>query len=457
MWAGAAVVLAFAAVRGEMPWPVEWMGFGGDLRDFYLAAQRYVEARPLYSEPRFVTPPASAAVAALLLDLPFEAAAGLMAVLSVLGVGSAVALVAASTRDRAPGSRRRVILTLAVALPVSYPLFFLADRGNIDGLVMLLLFSGLYLSSRERHTIVAGACLALAAALKVYPILALLPLALRRRWRLVLVTIGWLVVVVVVTSPWEWVEYADSRLLHRTAEFGWEQNISLPCALGWLARAGTRVAAVGGFDGDLVRWVLPATVPVWLLLMLATASTDALLGRRDHTRLSDAEAVALYTPLMVMLPLQVFPYEMVLPLCLLPVLARWWDEQDDHPTRMTLLIAATLLGATQLHVHVLSELLDRSWPHGVSGVALLGLALALATLRLRASLRGGLRGRARECPVREARCALRGVSMVPGGASRRSRRLTASRGRDAARGRVGPRGARRDSAGSAAARTTRDE
>ncbi len=72
----------------------------------------------------------------------------------------------------------------------SFPVYFLLDRGNLDGLTMAFTWSALWLAFRRRsnglQALAGGALLAVAFAIKIYPIVLLVPLLIFRRFRMIL-------------------------------------------------------------------------------------------------------------------------------------------------------------------------------------------------------------------------------------------------------------------------------
>ncbi len=112
--------------------------------------------------------------------------AGRVSCLLLLG-GFCAFFVAAVYRTAGTGSRRGD-LKLALALCASYPVLFLLDRGNYVTVAFACLFG--FVHCYHRRPLLACLCLALAASLKIYPVLFLLLLAADRRWRDCAVVIG---------------------------------------------------------------------------------------------------------------------------------------------------------------------------------------------------------------------------------------------------------------------------
>jgi hypothetical protein len=101
--------------------------------------------------------------------------------------------------------KRRRIRPLAIAAAVatavfSYPLFFLLDRGNIEGLVWIASSLGLLFFVRSRY-LAAALFLALATAMKIFPGVLLLLFVTKRRYREFCVSLA-AVAVITYASLW---------------------------------------------------------------------------------------------------------------------------------------------------------------------------------------------------------------------------------------------------------------
>lgn len=156
---------------------VQYIRFGLDFEDFLRAARDFLAGLDPYARARFVTPPLSALIGVPLAGLDDATAARVFFAVNVAAVVAAVGLLA-RVGIYGRGERRALALLPLLAAPS----LMLIERGNIDGLVALLIAVAL---ARPAWGVVTGFALALAASIKIYPAILYLPLLLSRRYRAV--------------------------------------------------------------------------------------------------------------------------------------------------------------------------------------------------------------------------------------------------------------------------------
>lgn len=157
-----------------------------DLKVYLLAAERFVDAAPLYRHTDGAMPfkyaPATAWLFAPLTLLPSSAAAVLWNLLSVTALWVTARLW--FERLRTPAAQARG-MWLGAVVALSHPLWLELHYAQVD-LAMLLLLT-VTLCTSERRPALAGIALALACLLKPPALLVALPLLVRRRWRALVV------------------------------------------------------------------------------------------------------------------------------------------------------------------------------------------------------------------------------------------------------------------------------
>lgn len=335
--------------------------FALDYQVFYDASVALRKGDNPYQSIRYVTPPTAALLNRPLALLPFGTAAWVAAAGTVLCL--LLAQAAATTAFFSLRTREGwTVLGLGVAaMALSYPVYFLVYRGNIDAFVLAPMCVALLLSGTRG--VVGGACLGLAAALKVYPALLAVPLAIQRRWR-VLASAGVVVALFIAMTPGLWAE-AVRRMLWRSSCFEMTENGSLACTFAFLGEAAG----------------LPASRSVWRVLGLI--AFGLLLGLSiwadSRRRLRHDEAAAwMYLPFMVAVPELSFHYSLVVALPLLPVVAHLWNRRGAKGLR--LIVVGLVLA--QVQAVALACLGGSGLPHAIPGVGLFLVLLGCTRWKL---------------------------------------------------------------------------
>lgn len=188
---------------------------GLDFKEFYDAAHVYLTGGNPYEVARFVTPPASLLPNLLLAPFDFDTARDLWCLASVIMLGAGGVLAA-----RAAGHRGTDVFLTVAFLFATFPAQMLIERGNIDALIFFLLAFALVV----RPAWLAAVAWALAALIKIYPVL-LGPFLWRvhgRRWLLVALAS----VAVVCATFWRETFAYGPHLIMRATEQLFEPNLS---------------------------------------------------------------------------------------------------------------------------------------------------------------------------------------------------------------------------------------
>ena len=194
---------------------------------------------------------------------------------------------------------------MAIAL-LDYPVMFLVERGNIDGLVLSCLAFAVVTS----RPWLRGGLISLSAGLKVYGILLLVPFVWQRQWKM---AAGILLGLILLLLPFaHLVAPFGKTLLVRGTELKWTENLSPSLIF-------LEVSKKMNFP-KIYLW----TIKAMYLVFWAGTLLLALLKEREN---GTENLVLPYLPWMVAFPMQVFPYTGVL---LLPVLAWKMRQLDDR-------------------------------------------------------------------------------------------------------------------------------
>ncbi len=280
-----------------------------DFHDFLDAASLWTTGQNPYSDPRFVTPPFSLLVG--IVGLHFPHAAALFLIVNLMCVCLATYLLARTFHLSSLAG-----LCLIGSALAFYPVYFLLERGNIDGLVLLLF--ALSLSAKSMWVRVAA--LAVANNLKLYTLLPSLLKATRRRWREVALLAVATVCIAIPFAHW------DTAFLH---------NLS---ARSQLVTGTENLSPALIFGSILKHWQARyAYLLAWAVtLMLAMGKLSGLEEKR---------AAVWLTPWMVAVPLQVYPYSGIL---FIALLAGWMSERGETASRDILTaVGLCLVGVQQ--------------------------------------------------------------------------------------------------------------
>ena len=254
------------------------------------------------------------------------------------------------------------MLALGIAvMALSYPVYFLVYRGNIDAFVLAPMCLGLWLSGTRR--VLAGACLGLAAALKVYPLLLAVPLAIQRRHR-ALASAGVTLAFFIALAPGLWLEGAN-RMLWRTSRFEMRENGSLACTFAFIGGAVVGQADAARSPGT---WRALGLGAFGVLLALSAMADWRARGRRSEDE--QRAAAFMYLPFMAAVPELSYHYSLVVLLPLMAPLAHLWGRGGPRPPKGLLLIAAGLALA-QVQAVACGCLVGSGVPYCIPGLGLL--------------------------------------------------------------------------------------
>jgi len=367
-----AVVQVWSAARGAAPTYVEPYFFGLDYRDFYDASQAVVAGASPYEVARYVTPPLPALANVPLSLLAWPRAVWIAAAVLLVALFGSYALAIALFYRRQSDEASWLLVLGVVAVLLSYPFHFLFDRVNIDSVVLALMMLAVWWSGRR--PLASGACLGLAVATKVYPVLLVAPLLGRRRHRVLSAAAATLLVAVLV-APRLWLEFAV-RARQRVGLFETSENASIVYLFRVL--------------GEALRWLgLPLGWRVWqalavvayVALFLFAAYADYL--KRDRRNEPEATAMALlYFPFMVAMPQQAYHYSLVVLLPLIPVVGWLWARGGPRARRVLLLIAVGI-ALSQVQAVAFSHLVGNTIPHVVPGIGLMLAMVGVTWYKLR--------------------------------------------------------------------------
>jgi hypothetical protein len=267
-------------------------------------------------------------------------------------------------RRRSEEASWLTVLGVVIVL-LSYPFYFLLERGNLHGLVLALMMLALWLSGRRQ--VLAGLCAGLAIATKLYAILLLTPLIVERRWKLLGVAAA-VFVTCVAATPTLWLGFL-ARAIQQEGSFGLQGNGSIVCTFHFFGM-GLRAVGLPLQEGTLRGMAVGAYVAMFLF------SSYADYLKRERRDDKEAAALALlYFPFMVAMPQQAYHDGLVVLLALVPAVCYLWGRRAGRRSSAALLVITGGIALSQMQAVALSRVAGGIAPHVIPG---LGLLLAMA-------------------------------------------------------------------------------
>ncbi len=358
------IILLAQLVKQEDLYFINKVWFGVDYNEFYRATLALREGESPYDIERYVTPPIPALVNIPLTFVAWPIATTLVSCATLLSVIVSLFLVHRLFNVANWIQDGTFVVVSFIILCFSYPFYFLFDRGNIDGFVLLLMCFGVY--CLRKWNAIAGVAFALAIASKVYPVLLILPLVSWRRWR-ALVFLGLSLGLLFLLSPQLWQAFFEERLSTRTAWFRLDENASLANTLFYIGDLFNQ--------GELLR---DHHLYVFGTLLFLASCAD--FTRTCHFEQRECYAsMLMYLPFMVAVPQLAYHYELI---CVLPIIAviSWlWQKSEQGAEKILLGLAAVGIALSQFQAVAAEKLLGAVAPHFLPGFGLF-LVMVCVTL-----------------------------------------------------------------------------
>lgn len=354
--------------------------FGFDFRDYHWAARYLFEGRNPWDWERFVTPPLSAIIMMPLSGFPPKLAIDIFFTINILFIVGGLFFYTLSfpLKDK---WKDTLFLMIVTAL-FSHPIYFLLQRGNIDGLVFFFLALGVFystLGSTWKNEIVAGVALAVAFHLKFYPILILFPILASRRWRLALVTCFFIVFLFLLTFNL-WPNFID-KILMRQSIFTIQENGSLINSLIAIIVFPGYVFTKTVFVGMQTITFIGYGLYFILFCLLWRASCCSVHSIANY---NVAVLSVLCLPFMVLIPSLAYQYEYVHLLAFIPLIN--WLEGENIIDRKYLYALTVGIVVSQIHSTSLFLLTQNPVSYFLPGLGL--LLVVFVCLKLTTKLPG---------------------------------------------------------------------
>lgn len=356
------------------------MFLGNDFSFFYTAAGALRAGANPYTVPGFVTPPTFARFVQLLgVDrIPFEKAAALMFWASLLALVLSTALCAALLWEGRPSDRPKAFGFALLVFATGFPAFFLIDRGNIDGFVLLPVTLALGLLAKARPgrdwmEWLGGMALGLAIAFKIYPVLLLWPAAILGRFRFCLGALA-VVAIAMFSDPTHWAFFLFERGAQRSLWMVVDEGVGVFTFVRLLADL------LQGAGGPEIGNGIARSIAAVLFLGLFGGMSVAAWRLAPRTRPENAwKSIACFLPFAVSVPQVVYAYCLVQLLPFLFAVAALHGQKNAGPDeRRAWMWAALGVALAQLQVKAIATVLPTMLsPYLIGGFCSIGLFVAV--------------------------------------------------------------------------------
>jgi len=294
---------------------VDKLWLGADYSAFYCASKHILQGESPYCEFRYLCPPIPAylnLIAALCFNkkTAFQLAY-FASIFFVLCAYLCSAKVFFNTNNR---NLKGILLLGLSTILYSYPFYFLIDRGNSDGIVAFLLVAGLLLLKKNQY--ITGCLWAIAASIKVYPLLLIAPLLIARKFK-VIFGFAAMFVMLILLCPHQWWEYVQTRLFQRIDVGGvWfrsEENGSIVCTTYYLVIAVQKMLNFVGVRLLLVPFFKQTAMILYASMLFIMILADWRLVQRSSTieYLYSVAGFIFYFPYMVAVPTTSYHYTLI--------------------------------------------------------------------------------------------------------------------------------------------------
>jgi len=381
-------ILTFAGLnfvqlaRQNAVFPLNKFYYRMDYLDFRIAGDKIFEGKNIYTDRRYVAPPAGAVILAPLSLLSFKNASCALSAFILLSALAVIFMAAGSFFDfiKPHDAIYRQNLYIAVASVVfifafSYPFYFLFERGNIDWMVLLFFWAGIF-ALRKKYDIPAGTLFGLSVCLKVYPAIVIIPLFIYKKWKSV-TSLAITVILVAAIKPSLWHSYFQALLTNaRTEYFRPDENISLANTLFYVFK----------FCGANINENRIITVSYILFLILLAVISIYIYKKKEFIGI--AGSIILIIPYFLMLPGTAYAYEAVF---LIPAILYYcyvYANSVRYDITVLCYIAVTGIVMTQTQVIMMEKLSGLTWVHCICpfGVVLTAAANIFLSGRLHKDL-----------------------------------------------------------------------
>lgn len=376
----AAINIGYLISGGSVTFVERTDYIGLDYRDFYLASEKLLAGESPYTIFRYVTSPLPAILNTVLVPFGFDTARIIFSILIAFSMLLSYWIVWRLVGLNERKVEGQVILVAGVfIIALSYPFYFLLERGNIDSIVIVLLCLSLYVMRSGNRDWLGGLLFTLAILMKIYPVLLILPLFLYRRWKLIFWIGIWSVLFILLFIPWY--PEISKAVIGRSHVFRFDENGSIVNTFFFIIMF---LKMIG-----LPLSITPAAllgIVTYALLISLMIYTDIYFGQNAKFD-RFIHSTFMYFPFMVVIPQIAFQYELVNLILLVPILCVVWEITDSKKVRTALLCVTIGLALTQWHAAAAYFLSNNILAHAIPGFGALIAMIGITSYKLTTMIR----------------------------------------------------------------------
>ncbi|MCD4753706.1 MAG: DUF2029 domain-containing protein [Anaerolineaceae bacterium] len=350
---------------------------GWDYKDFFVASERILTGLSPYNfeTNRYVTTPIPAIFNIPFVLLGFDLAKIVLFIFIPCSIISAYFIIV-STYKFPTVEKEPILLAGLSCILFGYPFYFLIQRVNIDGWVLLFLSLGLFFFHKPKKEWLSGLFFSLAVAFKIYPILIFIPLLLNRKWKSMVWIVVWGALWVLISCFW--LADMQTMLVSRSQSlFRWDENGSLLNTTIMLI-ASIKLINTSIISANIVSAATTIAAVIYSILISTLIIIDYKLAKRTTIQ---PETLILYVPFMIGVPQLVFHYSFIILLLLIPAICYLWGKSKNKWEKIALLAMTIGVALTQFQAIAAAFLTKNILAHGIPGFGLLIIMISIVSYK----------------------------------------------------------------------------
>jgi uncharacterized membrane protein len=196
---------------------VEFFHFGLDYGFLLTATRNFISGINPYQGGWYVKPPMS-----ILINIPFAYLSNINAARVFFVINNICILFSLFLLTKVFALRGRDKVLFALATLGSSPFIMVTERGNLDGIMFLLVSFALY---AKKNKYASGIWVGLASTIKVYPLIFIVPLLTSKKWKAALAAIVFIIVSVLLFPALN-ADFIRNQILYDSNSMHIAENIS---------------------------------------------------------------------------------------------------------------------------------------------------------------------------------------------------------------------------------------